>query len=263
MSATVKGLAALTRRFGVRYVLLSIASKATGWLPGRIDDLLLAIEGRDGVLGPAHRRWTQHSVTTNREIWSGWEWSGGGEEWTASEQWKASLVGEVLAPTMPEGGTILEIGPGAGRWTEELHARADHLVLVDITDTTLELCRQRLGDPGDVTYVRTDGTGLRGVDSASIDAIWAFDAFVHIAPLDIESYLRDICRVLCDGGVALIHHTGRRDRAGWRAPMSGPLFANLAREHGLIVERQFDRWGDGRYGVHLQGDVVTVLRRPG
>ncbi len=262
LPATARKLASYGREFGLGYAALFVAGKAIGWLPGRIDDRLLAIEGRKGVLGPVHRRWTQHSVTTNREKWSGWAWGDKGEEWTASEAWKTSLIRDVLEPTMPDGGTILEIGPGAGRWTEALHARADRLILVDITDTTLELCRERLGDPDDVTYLRTDGTGLRGVESASIDAIWAFDAFVHIAPLDIASYLADIDRVLRPGAVALIHHTGRRDRVGWRAPMSGLLFANLAREHGLVVDRQFDRWGDGRYGVDRQGDVVTVLHRP-
>ena len=39
----------------------------------------------------------------------------GGEEWTASEAWKASLVSEVLEPTMPAGGTILEIGRASCR----------------------------------------------------------------------------------------------------------------------------------------------------
>lgn len=262
VAATARKLATFGREFGLGYAALSVSRKAIGWLPGRIDDRLLAIEGRKGVMGPAHRRWTMHSVTTNREMWSGWAWGDRGEEWSASEAWKQSLITDVLEPTMPQGGTIVEIGPGAGRWTEALHVRADHLILVDITDTTLELCRERLGDPGDVTYLRTDGTGLRGIADAGVDAIWAFDAFVHIAPLDVASYLREIHRVLRGGAVALIHHTGRRDRTGWRSPMSKSLFANLAREHGLVVERQFDRWGDGRYGVYRQGDVVTVLRRP-
>lgn len=258
--ATLDKLRAFGREFGPAYAALAVSRKAAGWLPERIDDRMLAIEGRRGVMGPAHRRWTQHSVTTNREVWSGWEWEGGGEEWTASEAWKASLVSDVLEPTMPAGGTILEIGPGAGRWTGALHARAAELILVDITDTTLELCRERLGDPPNVTYVCTDGTGLRDVATASVDAIWAFDAFVHIAPLDVASYLADIRRVLCSGGIAVIHHTGRRDPKGWRSPMSAALFANLARERGLVVERQFDTWAGGRYGVRRQGDVVTQLR---
>lgn len=260
-AATLRKLSSFGRDFGPGYAALSLARKAAGWLPEKLDERMLAIEGRRGVLGPAHRRWTQHSVTTNREVWSTWAWEQGGEEWSASDAWKRSLVAHVLEPAMPRGGTILEIGPGAGRWTEALHARAGELVLADITDTTLELCRERLGDPDDVSYVRTDGSGLRGIAGDCIDAVWAFDTFVHIAPLDVAGYLADVQRVLRAGGVAVIHHSGRRDSEGWRAPMTAALFANLAREAGLVVERQFDTWDGGRFGVRLQGDVVTQLRR--
>lgn len=259
--ATLQKFASYGREFGPGYAALAVSRKLAGWLPERIDDRMLAIEGRRGVMGPAHKRWTQHSVTTNREVWSSWEWEGGGEEWTASEAWKASLIADVLEPTMPAGGTILEIGPGAGRWTDALHQRASELILVDITETTLELCRERLGDPGNVAYVCSDGTGLRGVATDSVDAIWAFDAFVHIAPLDVASYLTEIRRVLRAGAIAVIHHTGRRDPKGWRSPMSAALFGNLARERGLVVERQFDTWAGGRHGVRRQGDIVTQLRR--
>lgn len=262
VAATMRKLSAFGRDFGPGYAALSVAHRIAGWVPDRIEERMLAIEGRRGVLGPAHRRWTQHSVTTNRELWSTWEWGAGGEEWTASPAWKASLVEHVLEPTMPRGATILEIGPGAGRWTDVLHARAGALILADITDTTLELCRERLGDPDDVSYVRTDGSSLCDVETDSVDAVWAFDTFVHIAPLDVAGYLADIHRVLGRGGVAVIHHSGRRDSSGWRSPMTATLFARLADDRGLTVERQFDTWDDGRHGVRRQGDVVTQLRRP-
>jgi ubiquinone/menaquinone biosynthesis C-methylase UbiE len=194
-------------------------------------------------------------------VWSGWAWEGGGEEWTASEDWKASLVEHVLEPAIPIGGTVVEIGPGAGRWTQILHERADRLILVDITPTTLELCRVRLGDPPDVDYLRSGGSDLAAIATDSVDSVWAYDTFVHIAPLDIQSYLQDIHRVLHADGSATIHHADRRVGTGWRAPMSAALFAKLARDSGLTVVRQFDAWDGGRYGVGRQGDVITQLRR--
>lgn len=250
------------RTFGPGYVAATLGWIATRWLPRRFEDAMLTIEGSRGVLGPAHRRWTQHSVTANREMWGGWDWRREGEEWTASPGWKASVVEHVLEPHVPAGGTILEIGPGAGRWTEALYARATQLVLVDITDETLDLCRQRLSDPPNVRYVRTDGTGLEGVEDSSVDALWSFDAFVHIAPLDVQGYLRDMQRVLRAGAPAVVHHTGARRKGAWRSPMTGPLFASLARDAGLTVERQFARWDGDRYGVDQQGDVITLLRQP-
>lgn len=261
--AAVGKLRSLQREFGLRYAALAAARQLAAKVPGRLDDALLAIEGRRGVLGPAHRRWSQHSVTTNREVWSGWDWGEAGEEWSGSPEWKTSLVDEVLIPATAAAGMIVEIGPGAGRWTEALVAQADELILVDITDTTLELCRRRLGDPAGVTYLRSDGASLHGVPSASVDAVWSFDAFVHIAPLDVAAYLREIARVLKPGGVAVIHHTGRREPRGWRSPMGAVLFARLAEAQGLEVRRQFDSWAGGRFSVRLHGDVLTELRRPG
>lgn len=260
--AFLSKLEALRRDYGPSYAALAASRELAAWLPERIEERLLRLEGRRGVLGPAHRRWSEHSVSVNRDVWSGWDWAQGGEEWSASPVWKSALVAEVLLPAVDGAEVVLEIGPGAGRWTEQLHAVAERLVLVDITTTTLELCRRRLDDPPDVTYLHTDGSGLPGVADVSIGAVWSFDAFVHIAPIDIDAYLGEIRRVLVPGGRAVVHHTGRREPRGWRTPMGPRLFANLARSHDLEVVRQFDSWGGGRFGVTLPGDVITELRRP-
>ena len=98
--------------------------------------------------------------------------------------------------------------------------------------------------------VRADGRlRIAGVSDASVDAVWSFDVFVHIAPGDQAGYLGEIARVLRPGGVAAIHHADGRNRgiapsrAGWRAPMTAALFASLARERGLTVERVVRSWG--------------------
>jgi ubiquinone/menaquinone biosynthesis C-methylase UbiE len=227
-----------------------------------VESLLLRIEGRRGVLGPAHRAHQDHSAERNREAWSSWDWRDRGEEWTVSEEWKRALIAEVLWPTMPRGGTLLEIGPGAGRWTEYLIESGDRVILVDVSARVLDLCRDRFGDDESLTYVVGDGRALPGVAGESVDGVWSFDAFVHIGPVDVASYLSEIARVLRPGGVGVIHHSGRPDLKGWRSPMSASLFANLAGERGLAVERQFDSWGAGRYDVRKHRDVITVLRKP-
>ncbi len=93
-------------------------------------------------------------------------------------------------------------------------------------------------------------------------AVWSFDAFVHIAPIHVAGYLGEIARVLKPGGVAIVHHAGRSARPrkpSWRSPMTAALFANLAHECGLVVERQFDSWDGGRFDVRSAGDVISVL----
>jgi hypothetical protein len=78
-----------------------------------MEDTLLEIEGARGVFGPPSA-WRDNSADENRQRWNRWDRSRLGEEWTASEPWKRALVDEVLLPTIPAGGTRVEIGPGGG-----------------------------------------------------------------------------------------------------------------------------------------------------
>lgn len=234
-----------------------------GWA---VEDRRLTREQRRGVLGPAHRGW--RPPVDHGRYWSDYDWHGRGEEWTASADWKEGLVQEVLVRWVPAGAAVLEIGPGAGRWTEALSERASRLVLVDVSERPLQLCRERFGDDERIEYVRSSGSDLPGVEDGSIEAVWSFDVFVHLPPDVQAGYLSEISRVLAPGGVAVIHHSAgwnrgkQPSRSGWRSPMSRRLFTGLATERGLRVECQFDSWGpDGRHDLSAYGDAITVCRR--
>ena len=109
-----------------------------------LEDRRLSAEGARGELGPAHRRWRANSVASNREWWERYDWTGGGEEWTDSPAWKQALVEDVLRALIPDGARVLEIGPGGGRWSVELAARARQLVVLDVSEAALASCRERL-----------------------------------------------------------------------------------------------------------------------
>jgi SAM-dependent methyltransferase len=231
-------------------------------------DWRLTREQRRGVLGSAHRRWRDNSAVANRDRWTRWDWSDGGEEWNASPEWKQALVEHVLLPWIPRDGVVLEIGPGAGRWSAVLRPRARSLILVDVSERPLALCRERFATAQNVEYVLSLGNELSGIASSSIDAIWSFDVFVHVKPLDQAAYLAEVARVLAPGGIAVIHHADGRNvgeqpsRNGWRSPMSRNLFAHLANERGLTIEAQIDSWGpNGRHDLSAFHDAITVCRK--
>lgn len=231
-----------------------------------LQDRRLTAEQRRGVLGPAHRRW--QAPTDHRRHWSAYDWSGLGDEWNASPEWKRALVEDVLAKWIPEGAVVLEIGPGAGRWSAPLRERASRLVLVDVSERPLELCRERFDGDACIRYILSSGSDLPGVENDSVDAVWSFDVFVHLAPPDQAAYLEEIARVLVPDGRAVIHHSDGRNRgqlssrSGWRAPMSRGLFAALAAQHGLQMECQFDSWGpDGRFDLSAYADAISVCKR--
>jgi SAM-dependent methyltransferase len=255
-------LGATLRRVG------GLVRRAVRRLKWGLEDRRLIAEQERGVLGLAHLRWRGNSASENRVRWTGWDWSSRGEEWNASGVWKRALIDDVLCRWIPSDGAVVEIGPGGGRWSEVLAARSSRLILVDVSERPLELCRERFSDASNVEYVLSSGSDLPGVVSGSVDAVWSFEVFVHVAPSDQAAYLDEIARVLRPGGVAAIHHADGRNRGampsrqGWRAPMSRGLFAALAIERGLRVECQLDSWGpDGRYDLSAYADAITICRR--
>jgi len=249
------------RQFGLGYVLAFWFRSLVDRVLAPVDAYLLRIEGARGILGPSHRGYRGHSPLENRRLWSAYDWSTGGEEWGPPEG-RLALIEEHLKPRLPQHAVVAEIGPGAGRWSAELLPFAERLVLVDVTAEAVEICRERFREAPNVEVIQTDGASLPGVASASIDVVWSMEAFVHMAPVDLAAYLREIGRVLKPGGFALIHHAGRYFRRGWRAPMTRELFARLAVDRGLTVETQFDSWGSEGFNVRFSHDVITVLRRP-
>ncbi len=246
-----------------------VVKRRVGRLTEMVLDWRLQREQHRGVLGAAHRGWRGNSALDNRERWTGWVWSSLGEEWTASAEWKQALIDDVLIARIPAGGVVLEIGPGAARWSAVLHTRARQLILVDVSVRPLALCRERFGGAENIDYVLSSGNDLPGVADSSVNAIWSFDVFVHVAPLDQAGYPAEIARVLTPGGVAVIHHADGRNlgdlpsRTGWRSPMSRNMFATVATQRGLTVEAQIDAWGEqDRYDLSAYHDAITVCRKP-
>jgi len=199
----------------------------------------------------------------NYEVWGQeYDWAQKGEEWTPSPEWKQGLINDVLLRWIGRNGTVLEIGPGGGRWTESLQQIAKRLVLVDLTEKSIDLCKQRFEGCGNIDYFTNDGKSLGFLPSESIDYVWSWDAFVHIDKEDTAAYMAEFARVLKPGASAVIHHpSGLDTRGGWRSAVTTAFFADLVRRNGLILIEQFDSWGDGKFDVHQHQDTISVFKK--
>lgn len=204
-----------------------------------------------------------NSVEDNREQWGEWDWSRCGEEWTVSAEWKQALIDEVMLRHIESGKDVLEIGPGGGRWTAVLQPISARVIVVDLTEQAIEVCRQRFADATNIEYHVNDGSSLSFLPDASVDYVWSFDVFVHISPPDIDTYLGEFARVLRPGGAGIIHHAREGGRhGGLRSAMTAELFAKMVRDHGMTVTAQIDRWGDeGQYDLEAHHDVITVFQK--
>lgn len=204
-------------------------------------------------------------LKANKEIWENWDWHGGGEEWTPSAEWKESLIRNVLRQYIRPGGHVLEIGPGAGRWTGVLVEMADTFTAVDIAESCIRICQQRYGGSAGTRFLVGNGQDLAGIADASIDSIWSFDVFVHINTSETARYVEEFRRVMRSGSVGLVHH-GRDGgiSGGWRSNLTSAAFRELLQNAGFKVLREFQTWQDAgkEYPVGLYGDEVTVFSMP-
>src|SRR4030088_2097980 len=103
-------------------------------------------------------------LVQNRAVWNEtWDWSRRGEEWSdwwggTEAEWFGALLPRIHAHVPP--GTILEIAPGYGRWTQYLKDLCDRLIVVDLAERCILHCRERFADSPNIDYHVNDGRSL-------------------------------------------------------------------------------------------------------
>jgi SAM-dependent methyltransferase len=206
-----------------------------------------------------------NSSSANKYIWENWNWSGQGEEWTISPEWKKSVVRIFMDKYFTDRSVILEIGPGAGRWTEYLLKKCDQMFAVDISETSVHECERRFSSYPNAKFEVGNGHDLSSISTGSVDAVWSFDVFVHINKPQFRSYVVEFARVLKPGGVGLIQHgsTGGAT-GGWRSDIRNTDVSDFLESNGLIMESQVQRWDDNgmKFEAGLYQDTITIFHKP-
>jgi len=139
-----------------------------------------------------------------------YDWKDAGEEWserwgTSAAQWSGAIwprIRDCLPAT-----TILEIGPGYGRWTHYLKDHCERLLIVDRAAECIEACRTRFAPDRHITAYVNKGGSLSMVPNESIDFVFSFDVFVHLEREIVEEYLSELSCKLKIHGRGFIHHS--------------------------------------------------------
>lgn len=151
------------------------------------------------------------TIDHNKAKWDGsYHWRKGGDHWSdpwgnAEMQWHASIWPRIhsFLPTK----TILEIGPGFGRWTAFLKELCEELIVVDLSEKCIHACKERFTRDSHITYHVNDGRSLEMVPDDAIDFVFTYDSLVHTEHDVMEAYLRQLSRKLRRPGVGFIHHS--------------------------------------------------------
>lgn len=101
----------------------------------------------------------------------------------------------------------LEIGPGNGVFSKEFRAWRNNY-FIDVLVETERKIRKKF-NPAHQKYIKfytTDKTNCDNIPAESCNFIFSWDTFVFFTQEHITQYLRDMKRVLIDGGFCFIHY---------------------------------------------------------
>jgi len=189
-------------------------------------------------------------------------WINSGDEWSEFFGNTDNLWNGTIFPLIKKylKGDVLEIAPGFGRITKYLKENADKLTIVDLNQLCINKCKEKFGD--DLEYYVNDGKSLNMIPNNSKDFVFSWDSFVHMHENVIKEYLKEIKRVLKEGGYAYIHHSylsgGQKEsfkNISGRSNMNPELFKNLAEEQSLeVIKQENFKW--------TITDTLTTLYKP-
>lgn len=211
------------------------------------------------------------TLEENLGMWSSYDWSQGGNEWSScwgdtETLWWGSLFPRIRGFLPAQ--TILEIAPGYGRFTDYLRYMCEHLNIVDLTPGCIEACQKRFKDQSNISYFLNDGKSLSMIADNSIDFVFSFDSLVH-AELDVlEAYMLQLRKKLKPDGIGFFHHsnigefvdpsTGETtfENVHWRAKsVTDQKFADACEVAGVqCINQEIVNWG----GEHLC-DCISVF----
>ena len=99
-----------------------------------------------------------------------------------------------LRPYVSPETTVVEIGPGGGRWTRYM-LDAKQIYAVDYHQELLDELKSNI-DSVKIVFLKNDGDNFPNVPNESVDFVFSFGTFVHLDIDIIDRYLQNIKSLL-------------------------------------------------------------------
>jgi len=156
----------------------------------------------------------------------------------------------------------LEIGPGTGMFSREFKAWSLNY-FVDVNQWVEKSIRKkfRAREQKRLKFCTTDRTNCDVIPTASCNLVFSWDTFVFFTKPHIEEYLKDIKRVLIEGGYGFIQYAdcqseielARAERHYWNYNTKSGMKEMLMSEGYKIIEmNQF-----------MPGASFVIFQKPG
>jgi ubiquinone/menaquinone biosynthesis C-methylase UbiE len=191
-----------------------------------------------------------------------------GDEWSdvrRDDFYFAVYADRWLRPDM----TVLEVGPGGGKFSVRLAPRVQRLIVLDVAKEMLKRTKKRCKAEGhrNVEYVLANGEDFQPVADASIDFFFSYDVFVHIALEDTWPYAQEMARVLKPGAVGACHHAVNTTPEAWnRIEQNNRWFRGAQNTLGQYyyhspeaLRRMYERTGLLVLEQHQEGPFCTCV----
>jgi len=117
-----------------------------------------------------------------------------------------------LLPYISQNTTIVEIGPGGGRWTRYM-LNAKQIYAVDYHQELLNELKSNI-DATNIIYIKNNGDDFPNIPDESIDFLFSFGTFVHLDVDIIARYLQNMKRLLKHNSNVIIQYSDKTKPMG-------------------------------------------------
>lgn len=209
------------------------------------------------------RAWDTQFGTQYQHL--GDEWNDAGSPYDRDAYYFATYAARWLKPDQ----TVLEIGPGGGKWTVRIAPKVDKVLALDASSEMLQRTRERCEslDIGNVECILGNGKDFQPVPDGMVDFVFSYDVFVHIALEDTWVYAQEMARVLKPGGMGVCHHAINTTHQAWeRIEQNNDWYRATGRTLGQFyyysadaLAKMYEHCGLYMMEQHIDGPTCTCV----